>query len=143
MKTSTPFLRIIILSNNTLPRLETSLRRRNYHGISSLRKFIEKNPGLKKTYLQVFKEILTNVGNFKYKVNLGYIDYYSKRDKWITNKFIKIFGPKRKYEEPLTNHHKNIAAALQDQLENVVLKQLNIARKNSNLINYAWLEGWH
>ncbi len=89
----------------------------------------KKIPGFKKTYLQVFKEILTNIGNFQYKVNLDYIDYYSERDKWVTNKFIKIFGPKRKYEEQLTNHHKNIAAALQDQLESVVLKQLKIARK--------------
>ncbi len=89
----------------------------------------KKIPGFKKTYLQVFREILTNKGNFQYKINLDYIDYYSERDKWVTDKFIKIFGPKRKYEEPLTNHHKNIAAALQDQLESVVLKQLKIARK--------------
>ncbi len=90
-------------------------------------------PRFKKSYLQVFKEILTNKGDFQYKINLDYIDYYSARDKWVTDKFIKIFGPKRKWIDPLTSHHKNIAAALQDQLENVVLKQLKIARRKFNL----------
>ena len=90
-------------------------------------------PRFKKSYLQVFKEILTNKGDFQYKVNLNYIDYYSARDKWVTDKFIQIFGPKRKWNDPLTNHHKNIAAALQDQLENIVLKQLKIARRKFNL----------
>ena len=89
----------------------------------------KKIPGHKKSYKKIFEEILTNKGNFQYKLDLDYIDYYSERDKWVTNKFIKIFGPKRNWKDPLTIHHKNIAAALQDQLESVVLKQLKIARK--------------
>ena len=40
-----------------------------------------------------------------------------------------MFGPKRKSNEPILDHHKNIAAALQQRLETVVLKQLNHARK--------------
>ncbi len=81
------------------------------------------------SYLSIFKKILQEKENFNYKVNLDYIDYFSARDKWVTDKFIKIFGPKRNWNQPLTQHHKNIAAALQDQLENVVLNQLKKARK--------------
>ncbi len=81
------------------------------------------------SYLSIFKKILQEKENFNYKVNLEYIDYFSARDKWVTDKFIKIFGPKRNWNQPLTQHHKNIAAALQDQLENVVLNQLKKARK--------------
>ena len=98
-------------------------------GLAPYGNSLKKIPKFKKSYLQVFKEILSNKGDFQYKINLDYIDYYSERDKWVTNKFIKIFGPKRKWNDPLTSHHKNIAAALQDQLENVVLKQLKTARK--------------
>ena len=36
---------------------------------------------------------------------------------------------KRKYSDPLTRHHKNIAAALQLKLENFVIKQLKAAKK--------------
>ena len=32
----------------------------------------KKIPGFKKTYLLVFKEILTNIGNFQYKIYLDY-----------------------------------------------------------------------
>ena len=93
-----------------------------------------KIPGQKnKTYKSIFKKILIEEKNFKYKVNLDYIDYYSIRDKWVTDKFIKIFGPKRNWNDSLTTHHKNIAAALQDQLEIVVLNQLKKARKKFKL----------
>ena len=93
-----------------------------------------KIPGQKnKTYKSIFKKILTEEKNFKYKINLEFIDYYTVRDKWVTDKFIIIFGPKRKWKEPLKNHHKNIAAALQDQLEHVVLNQLKKARKKFKL----------
>ena len=40
---------------------------------------------------------------------------------------------KRKWEDPLLQHHKNIAAALQERLEYIVLRQLKIARKKFKL----------
>jgi len=99
------------------------------YGNSSAKIPAQKN----RTYKSIFKKILIQEKNFKYKVNLDYIDYYTKRDKWVTDKFIKIFGPKRNWKDPLTQHHKNIAAALQDQLEIVVLNQLRKARKKFKL----------
>ena len=103
-------------------------------GLAPYGNSLDKVPGQKnKSYRSIFKKILTNEKDFKYKVNLEYIDYYSERNKWVTDKFIKIFGPKRKWSDPLSKHHKNIAAALQDQLEHVVLNQLKIARKKFKL----------
>ena len=103
-------------------------------GLAPYGNSLDKVPGQKnKSYKSIFKKILTNEKDFKYKINLEYIDYYSERNKWVTDKFIKIFGPKRKWSDPLSKHHKNIAAALQDQLEHVVLNQLKIARKKFKL----------
>jgi len=103
-------------------------------GLAPYGNSLDKVPGQKnKSYKSVFKKILTNEKDFKYKINLEYVDYYSERNKWVTDKFIKIFGPKRKWSDPLSKHHKNIAAALQDQLEHVVLNQLKVARKKFKL----------
>ena len=98
-------------------------------GLASYGNPLEKIPGLEKTYISVFEEILQELGDFKYEVNLELVNYYTERDKWVTKKFIEIFGKKRKYEEPILDHHKNIAAALQLRLEQVVLKQLKIAKE--------------
>ena len=57
------------------------------------------------------------------------MDYYTARNKWVTKKFKKIFGDKRKYSGPLTDHHKNIAAALQFKLESFVINQLKAAKE--------------
>ncbi len=103
-------------------------------GLAPYGNSLDKVPGQKnKSYRSIFKKILTKEKDFKYKINLEYVDYYSERNKWVTDKFIKIFGPKRKWSDPLSKHHKNIAAALQDQLEHVVLNQLKVARKKFKL----------
>jgi carbamoyltransferase len=84
---------------------------------------------LKQTYYQFFKKILIPESPIKFTVNLDYIDYFNSRDKWVTNKFIKIFGKKREYSDPITQHHKNIAAALQLFLEEFVLKKIKYLKK--------------
>ena len=86
-------------------------------------------PKTNKSYREIFDEILIEKNEFEFKINLKYVDYYTTRNKWVTRKFKEIFGEKREYSEPLTNHHKNIAAALQSKLENFVIKQLKAAKK--------------
>ena len=82
-----------------------------------------------KSYIEVFDEILIEKNEFEFKVNLDFVDYYTERNKWVTDKFKKIFGQKRKHTDPLTQHHKNIAAALQLKLENFVINKLRAAKK--------------
>lgn len=77
-----------------------------------------------KTYKEIFENIIIREDNLKFSINRDYIDFYSKRDKWVTDKFIKIFGKKRNYEDSLEDNHKNIASALQNRLEEIVLDQL-------------------
>ena len=90
-------------------------------------------PGNKKSYADIFKKILIEKGKTGYQINLDLIDFYTKRDKWVTEKFISIFGNKRKPNEKITNHHRNIAAALQLRIEEVILKQLRYLRKKYGL----------
>ncbi len=94
-------------------------------------------PETNKSYKEAFDEILIEKNEFEFKVNLDYVDYYSTRDKWVTKKFKRLFGEKRKHSDPITNHHKNIAAALQLKLESFVIKKLKAAKKNTTTINYA------
>ena len=82
-----------------------------------------------KSYKEVFDEILIEKNEFEFKINLKFIDYYTTRNKWVTEEFKKIFGEKRKYSDPLTDHHKNIAAALQLKLENLVINKLKAAKE--------------
>ncbi len=94
---------------------------------------LEKIPGSKNTYKKLFKKILTTNGKLGYKLNLELIDFYTERDKWVSEKFIKIFGKKRKYGEKITKHHKNIAAALQNRIEEIIIRQLKYLRKKTGL----------
>jgi carbamoyltransferase len=91
----------------------------------------------KKSYLEVFREILTVDKNdiLKYKINLDWIEYQNKRDTWISEKFIENFGKKRKYGEKITSHHKNIAAALQLRVEEIIIKQLKYLKKKYKVNN--------
>ena len=87
---------------------------------------LEKIPALKILIKKYSKRCRTSNGKLGYKLNLELIDFYTERDKWVSEKFIKIFGKKRKYGEKITKHHKY--SALQNklkkiQLDNQVLKK--------------------
>ena len=86
-----------------------------------------------KTYKQFFQKIISEVGEFDFEIDLSWISYHHVRDTWISDKFLNIFGPKREYDGPVTQHHKDIAAALQNRIEEIVLNQLERARKKFNL----------
>ena len=68
-------------------------------------------PNDERTYLEVFEDIIRVTGDFSYEIGLDWIAYHQKRDTWISEKFTKVFGPKREYKDSLLDHHKNIAAA--------------------------------
>ncbi len=90
-------------------------------------------PGSKRTYLEVFEEIVVSTGPLNYEINLEWIEYHNKRNTWVSDKFKSIFGKKRDYDEEILDHHKNIAAALQKRLEDVILAQLSYCKKKYNL----------
>ena len=99
-----------------------------------------KIPKSKKTYIQIFREIISYKNHLEIKINTDWITYHRERDTWLSEKFIKIFGKRRKYVNKLTQHHKNIAAAIQMRLEEIVLHQLKYL-KNKYKISKLCLAG--
>ena len=90
---------------------------------------IKKN---KNSYIDIFRKIILydkKKDGLKYTINPEWISYHQVRDKWVSDKFIKTFGPKTPYSKKVSMHKKNIAAALQLRLEEVVLAQLKILKK--------------
>ncbi len=98
-------------------------------------------PNTNKTYISVFREILREKNEFEFEINLDLVDFYNARDKWVTKKFLNIFGQKRKYGDTITDNHKNIAAALQLRLEEVVLRQLKYAKEKFGYENLCLAGG--
>ncbi len=80
------------------------------------------------TYLDLFRDIIQIENNFDVKINTDWIAFHEVRSKFVSDKFTNLFGPKRNWEDPIQDFHKNIAAALQDRLEEVVLHMLKAAR---------------
>ena len=89
-------------------------------------------PGTNRTYKEIFEEIIYEIDDFEYEVNPYWFIFHRKRDLWVTPQFNKIFGPHKKWEDELTQHHKNIACAVQRRLETIILNQLQKAKDKFN-----------
>ena len=103
-------------------------------GLASYGNPHEKIPKKNKTYIQVFREIISS-NNLDLKIDNDWITYHKERDTWLSEKFIKTFGKRRLFKNKLTQHHKNIAAALQLRLEEVVLSQLKYLKNKFKIKN--------
>lgn len=93
-----------------------------------------------RSYISIFRDIIKVKSSLNVIIDTDYLDYFSKRDKWVNKKFIEVFGKPRKYDNPLNQHHKNIAAALQKRLEEIVLNQLRYIKKIYK-VDYLCLSG--
>jgi carbamoyltransferase len=83
------------------------------------------------SYYSFFEDVIHYDGKYGITVNPEWMAYYHERDKWVSDRFVEVFGPRRKYDlATLSQHHKDIAAALQRRLEEVVLGVLHNARKD-------------
>jgi carbamoyltransferase len=90
-------------------------------------------PGHQRSYYDAFAEILQETGAYDFVVDQSWMTYFHKRGEWVSEKFHELFGPRREAGDELTQHHRNIAAALQARLDAVVLNQLRHARKVTGL----------
>ena len=104
-------------------------------GLASYGDPYRKIPKKNKTYIQVFREIIKSENNLDIKINTEWITYHKERNTWVSEKFIKVFGKKRLFKDKLNQHHKNIAAALQLRLEEVVLTQLKYLKDKYKIKN--------
>lgn len=84
--------------------------------------------GVETTYLDVFRQIIKTGNDLEIKVNTDWVSFHEVRSKFVSDKFIEVFGNKRDWSDPIEKKHMNIAAGLQDRLEEIVLEQLRVAR---------------
>lgn len=91
-------------------------------------------PGQNRSYYSFFEDIIQYDGQYGITINQDWMSYYYVRDKWVSDRFIEVFGPRRQYDlATLNQHHKNIAAALQKRLEDVVIGVLKNARQDYDI----------
>lgn len=81
-----------------------------------------KSYGQQDHFYDEVKQIIQLTSPGEYSVDLSYFNYDKGiRDPWVSEKFIKIFGPIREQDEPITSRHENIAWAFQKRLEDVAM----------------------
>lgn len=66
-----------------------------------------------------------------FEVDLSFFGYYHRGTHRYSEKFVKVFGQPRKPDEPLTDRDKNLAAALQNAVERVLLHLANVAHRKT------------
>lgn len=110
-------------------------------GLASYGKPKSKIKNSNKTYIDVFRKIIQNKFGLDYIINRDFITFHKERDTWVSDEFIKLFGKRKKYNEKITQNHKNIAAALQLRLEEIVLSHLKYIKKKFPDYEYLCLAG--
>jgi carbamoyltransferase len=88
-------------------------------------------------YLPEFRKMITLIPGGGFRLNLDYFAHHRGMaslawdggepvvGKMFSDKMEAVFGPARKYEEPLTKHHEDIAASLQAMYEEVFFHLLD------------------
>ncbi len=90
------------------------------------------------TYYEEFSKIVKVTDEGDYKIDLSYFIYHYKpgsRLGYVSDKFIKIFGPPRRKGEEIQKRHMDIASSLQKVLEDSVLKLLEYLYKKTKCKN--------
>ena len=90
-----------------------------------------------KSFINHFRNIILKKKNYDYEINKDWISYHLQRDTWVSDKFIKTFGKPRKERSKIKQIHKNIAAALQLRLEEIVTGKLRYYQKKYKIDNLA------
>ena len=90
-------------------------------------------PGTSQSYLEIFRKMIYPVERYDVEVSPEWFAFHKERDKFVSDKFVSLFGSKRNWEDNITENHKNIAAAAQDRLEEIVLNHLRLAQQETGL----------
>lgn len=85
-------------------------------------------------YIDRFRDIIRLAPDGHYQVDLSYFAFhYRGRPHWFSPKFHEAFGPARPPEAELTQHHRDVAAALQRRTEEVGLHLARWLRETTGL----------
>ena len=104
-------------------------------GLAPLGNYNKKIPKTNETYIDVFRKIIKKGNGLNYEIDKSWITYHYQRDTWLSDKFFKLFGKKRTPESKITDHYKNIAAALQKRIEEIVISKLLLLKKKYKIEN--------
>ncbi len=79
-------------------------------------------------YLKDMRKVLRVKEDGEYDLDLSYFEFHKDNKNGVSEKFIKIFGPKRNKGEEITERHKNIARAVQIVTNEAVLRMAQLAK---------------
>ena len=97
----------------------------------------------KPIFNEIIKDELIDIkDDGSFRLNMKYFDYIIK-DKMINSKFERLFGSKARIpeKEKLTKFHMNIAASIQDVLEEVIIKICKSLKNDFNIQNLCLAGG--
>lgn len=90
------------------------------------------------TYLDKFRDVVRLLDGGRIAINRDYIGYDTHGFmRPFTEKFIGLFGPARRREDPLTDHHRDLAFALQAVVEEAIIhmaRELSRRHPSRNLV---------
>ncbi|MBH07203.1 MAG: carbamoyltransferase [Phycisphaeraceae bacterium] len=85
-------------------------------------------------FIQQFRDMIKTTPDGRYGVDMSYFNYqYHGRSNWFSKKFFDTFGPPRKPASELTDHYKDVSAALQMRTEEVGLYMAKWLRQQTGL----------
>ena len=95
-------------------------------------------------YYDALKKVIQPQADGWYQIDHRYTAWQYRpgsRCGYFSNRFIQEFGPPRKKGEPLTDHHRNLAASAQRLLEDIVLDLARSLHKETGLDNLCLAGG--
>ena len=98
------------------------------------------SPYGKPDYYDKFKKVVDVKEDGSIEFDMSYFDYHY-RLAMPSKKFVKEFGPIRKPDEEVTQHHKDIAASLQKITEEIIFKMLNHLYNETKMKNLCMAGG--
>jgi carbamoyltransferase len=94
-------------------------------------------------YVDDFRDVLRLTSDGLFRVNLDWFGYHlnPKPEKWLAPRFYERWGPRRVPESELTEHHENLAFALQAVTEEAGLHVANALQRMTGSTNLALAGG--
>lgn len=75
----------------------------------------------KPSHLETMRRILRPEGGLRFTLDDDYFDQVYGGPHWYSQRFAETFGPVRRADEPITQHHFDIAASVQAHVESVLV----------------------
>lgn len=83
-------------------------------------------------FYQKMQLVLRILPGATYKLDFSYFDFLKSPDLHVSKKFISVFGPPRKKNEPIIQRHADIAKATQLVLEDAMMELVRLTKKLTN-----------